>query len=194
MQDFEFSDHQRASRRFRFALAAVLATLAVIATACGDDSSNTSEPATSTTIAQEASPSGAGTCQTADLNISATDENANSNERTITFRLENKSDGECTIEGSPTIEVFNEDEQIIDESTLDASISPERVTLSSNDSAYFDARYIPEADGDMCEPATRVVVTPPGNDQDLRLPLTNIEIEAICPSGGLSVTPVRANS
>ncbi len=171
-----------------------LSTCALI-TGCGTSDDNTSTASTDQTpvTGTMTTPPAEG-CRTTALNASVAATSQSGDSHTITFALTNKSQAACPVSGFPDVELFNKDTLVASKLTQNVgSTNLAPVTLSPQESAYFDVTYSakPQPANEACVAITRVTITPANEVDQLLLPLVNNDIPVLCNSTQPSTSVIR---
>ena len=191
--------------RMRIQQAAALVALAGLA-ACnnggrsssGDTASVASAPPPMSTPASAPPPAAPAACRTGDLSVAKVSSDAGAGQRYGTYAFVNTGPEACTLQGYPTVVLFDQDGQRADSVTAvqtEAAYNnvggpPQATTLAPRGKAVFFTSFTGiQATDKPCVTVSRLQITPPGNTQAIELQ----DALSIC-TGQFRVSPVRRGS
>lgn len=149
-----------------------------------------SNPETSTTnlASPTTAPAGApvtNRCKASDVEASISEARPSEDRRQFTIALQSRASSPCNLEGFPVIALYNDTDAIPTTSTTEGQSSAK--SLQPRQRSTFDVSY-PASTDQSCPTATRLFITPPGDSQNVRLPLEGSNISRVCPNTELKVT------
>lgn len=150
-------------------------------------STTTSEVAGSVTTSPTTAPvSGTATnrCKASDLEASVREARPSEDNRSFTIALKSRATGGCVLEGFPAIALYNDTDVI--PTRFAPNGTSQRKTLPAGQTTTFTLNY-PASTDQTCPTATRIFITPPGDNQNIRLPLEGSAIARVCENTSGSV-------
>jgi hypothetical protein len=147
---------------------------------------------TPTSTASAPTPTaGVTTCQTTQLILAYDSEQNGLSNFANLYRLTNTSQQTCTLDGYPGVQLLDANQQpmtvTVSQQTsayLYINQQPQQVMLASGASGYFMLEW--NAGPNSCSGAAFVVVTPPGNQTNIRL----ADMVDVC-TGSVIVSPIE---
>ena len=176
-------------------IGAVLLVLSSCSIAGSSPSVSVSQARTPTTTASVPTPTtGVTTCRTTQLTLAYDSEQNGLSNFANLYRLTNTSQQTCTMDGYPGLQLLDANQQpmtiTVSQQTsayLYTNQQPQQVTLAPGASGYFMLEW--NAGPNSCPGATFVVVTPPDNQNNLRL----ADMVDVC-TGSVIVSPIEPTS